>query len=320
MSAATTATASFRDRAVAMAPTYGAAVALVVLVLANVAFTPNFAAMSNLWTILLEVSTTVLVAIGMTLVIGTGGIDLSVGSVMAVASVVATTSIGRGAGAAVLTALAASAAVGVLNGVLVTKAKIQPFVVTLATLIAGRGIAQVVSHDGELIPFENASFEYLGKGYVGPAPFQVVAMVLAVAAAWFLMRSTSFARYVMAVGGNERAARLAGVRVDAARLTVYVASAVLAGFAGVIVTARLGTTDPANVGNGIELDAIAAVVVGGTPLSGGRVTVLGTLVGALIMEVITTSFNMHLVPYPWSLVVKATIILFAVFVQRPKVA
>jgi galactofuranose transport system permease protein len=308
------------SRLAALGPTYGALTALVLLVLFNVIFTPNFATANNFWNILLQVSTTVLVAVGMTLVIATGGIDLSVGSVMAVASALAATLLGNGVAVAMLAALALSFALGALNGALIAGFKIQPIIVTLALLITGRGIAQVMSQGGQLISFSNPAFEQLGKGHVGPVPVQVVVMVVVVAGAIFVVRATSFGRYVAAVGGNEAAARLSGVKVNRTKITVYAISGLLAGLAGLIETARLGASDAAKVGLNIELDAIAAVVVGGTPLTGGRATVVGTLIGALIMQVITTSFNMRLIPFSWSLVLKAAIILVAVYIQRPKVA
>ena len=145
-------------------------------------------------------------------------------------------------------------------------------------------------------------------------------MFVAVAVAVFVMRATAFGRYVLAVGGNEAASRLAGVKVHRAKITVYALSGLLAGMAGVVETARQGASDAPNIGLNIELDAIAATVVGGTPLTGGRATVLGTLIGALIMQIITVSFNMNDIKYSWSLVVKAAIIIFAVYIQRPKVA
>ncbi|HZI17285.1 MAG TPA: ABC transporter permease [Pyrinomonadaceae bacterium] len=302
------------------APTYGALVALVLLLVANSALTPNFFDFRNFSNILLQVTPTVLVAVGMTLVIATGGIDLSVGSVMALASAVAAVSLDGGVGVAVLLAFAAAFAVGAFNGSLITGFGIQPIIVTLATLITVRGVAQVISKGGQLIPFSNPTFEYLGKGYVGPVPVQIVIMVLAVAAAVFLVRMTNFGRYVAAVGGNEAAARLSGIRVHRTKITVYALSGLLAGLAGLIETARLGASDAQKVGLNIELDAIAAVVVGGTPLTGGRATVLGTVVGALIMQTLTTSFNMNRISFAWSLVIKAAIIIVAVYIQRPKVA
>src|ERR1043165_1383332 len=153
-----------RGRIADYAPTYGALAALVLLVIINSVFTPNFFDVNNFRNILLQVSPTVLVAVGMTIVISTGGIDLSVGSVMAIASAVAATQLDRGAGVAILLALAVATIVGAFNGALISGFRIQPIIVTLALLISGRGIAQVISRGGQLIPFENPSFEYLGKG------------------------------------------------------------------------------------------------------------------------------------------------------------
>jgi ribose/xylose/arabinose/galactoside ABC-type transport system permease subunit len=302
------------------APTYGALAALVLLVIINSVFTPNFFDVNNFRNILLQVSPTVLVAVGMTVVISTGGIDLSVGSIMAIASAIAATSLDYGAGVAVLLALAAAAAAGAFNGVLISGFGIQPIIVTLALLISGRGVAQVLSNGGQLIPFSNASFEYLGKGVVAGVPVQVIVMAVVVGVAIFVMRATPFGRYVVAVGGNESAARLAGIRIHRTKIIVYALSGLLAGLAGLIETARLGASDAQKVGLNIELDAIAATVVGGTPLTGGRATVVGTLIGALIMQIITTGFVMNGISYSWSLVIKAAIIIVAVYIQRPKLA
>jgi ribose/xylose/arabinose/galactoside ABC-type transport system permease subunit len=302
------------------APTYGALAALVLLVIINSVLTPNFFDVNNFRNILLQVSPTVLVAVGMTIVISTGGIDLSVGSVMAIASAVAATSLDYGAGTAVLLALAAAAAAGAFNGVLISGFRIQPIIVTLALLISGRGFAQVLSNGGQLIPFSNASFEFLGKGVVAGVPVQVIVMALVVGLAMFLMRATPFGRYVVAVGGNEAASRLAGIKIHRTKIIVYALSGLLAGLAGLIETARLGASDAQKVGLNIELDAIAATVVGGTPLTGGRATILGTLIGALIMQIITTGFVMNGISYAWSLVIKAAIIIVAVYIQRPKPA
>src|SRR5919206_5307716 len=302
------------------APTYGALAALVLLFVVNSVLTPNFFDLNNFRNILLQVAPTMLVAVGMTMVISTGGIDLSVGSVMAIASAVAATSLDYGAGVAVLLALAAAAAAGAFNGALISGFRIQPIIVTLALLISGRGVAQVLSNGGQLIPFSNASFEYLGKGVLAGVPVQVIVMATVVGLAIFVMRATPFGRYVVAVGGNEAASRLAGIKIHRTKIIVYALSGLLAGLAGLIETARLGASDAQKVGLNIELDAIAATVVGGTPLTGGRATVVGTLIGALIMQIITTGFVMNGISYAWSLVIKAAIIIVAVYIQRPKLA
>jgi len=306
----------------AYGPTYGALAALVLLIVFNAIFTRNFATPDNLWNTLLQMTPTALVATGMTLVIATGGIDLSVGSVMAIASALAAMLIagGTGVGVAALLALAVACGCGALNGALISGFRIQPIIVTLALLIAGRGAAQVISQGGQLIPLNNPAFGYLGRGYVGPVPAQVLIMIVVAVVAVFVMRRSSFGRYVVAVGGNEAAARLAGIKTHRTKITVYAISGLLAGIAGLIETARLGASDAAKVGLNIELDAIAAVVVGGTPLTGGRATVGGTIIGALIMQIISMTFIMNDIKFSWSLVLKAAIILIAVYVQRPKVA
>lgn len=300
------------------APTYGALAALVLLLVINIVFTQNFAEFDNFRNILVQVTPTMLVAVGMTFVISTGGIDLSVGSVMAIASAVAAVSLDYGAGTAILLALVVATAIGAFSGALISGFRIQPIIITLAILIAGRGIAQVISNGGQLIPFSNAQFEYLGKGIIAGIPFQIILLVLIVGLAVFVLRATIFGRYIIAVGGNQEAARLSGVRVNWTKISVYAISSLLAGVAGLIYTARLGASDASKVGDGIELDAIAATVVGGTPLTGGRATIIGTVIGALIMQIITTSFNMNGIKFSYSLIIKAAIILLAVYIQRPK--
>jgi simple sugar transport system permease protein/ribose transport system permease protein len=305
-------------RRLAPGPEYAALVVLIVLVLLNAFFTPNFATASNLWNVLLQLSTVMLCAIGMTFVIATGGVDLSAGSTMAIAGAIAAVLAPYGAPVALGVALIGAMLVGVLNGTLIATLRVQPIVVTLATLIAGRGLAQIISRDGELVSIEQPFFLALGRGHAGPVPIPVIVALIAVLGAVFVLRATTTGRYVLAVGGNAAAARLAGVPVRKTLVTVYAASAFLSGIAGLIVAARLGASDAAKIGQNMELDAIAAVVVGGTALAGGRATIGGTVVGALIMQVIATSFNMLLVPYSWSLALKAAIILIAVYLQRGK--
>jgi ribose/xylose/arabinose/galactoside ABC-type transport system permease subunit len=302
----------------ALGPTGGAAAALAVLVIANALFTPNFATAGNLENVLLQVSVTLLVAVGMTYVIATGGVDLSVGSVMAVSAAVAAVTVDYGLFIAIPLALLAGMAVGLLNGAFISYFGVQAIVVTLATLLAGRGLAQVINRGGALLTINDPGFLFLGRGHLLGVPVQVLVAALVVALAIFVLRSTPFGRYVLAAGGNPAAARLAGVPVNRTVVSVYVISGLLAGMAGLVEASRLGASAAAKIGQGAELDAIAAVVVGGTLLSGGRATLAGTVVGALIMQVIATSFNMLLIPYAWALAFKALIILFAVYLQRPR--
>ncbi|MDZ8187188.1 MAG: ABC transporter permease [Nostoc sp. ChiSLP02] len=298
-------------------PNFGAPAALIILYVANAVFTPRFATVSNTFNMLLQVSTTMLVAVGMTFVIASRGIDLTVGSTMALVSVIVALLIKYGMAVAIFLALGSALLIGLVNGFLISRLKLDALIVTLAALILWRGIAQVIG-DGKLVPFTHPTFEALGKGYVGSIPIQVAIAAVAIAGAFFCIRSTLFGRHIVAVGGNEEAARLAGIRAQRVKYIVYLISALLAGIAGLIETARLGMGDPSKVGVNAEFDAIAAVVVGGTPFSGGRANVLGTVAGALLMQVISTSFNMLLIPFTWSLVLKSVIILFAIFLQRPQ--
>ncbi|MES2180013.1 MAG: ABC transporter permease [Gemmatimonadota bacterium] len=305
-------------RRVVPGPEYAVVASLVFLVVANSVFTPNFASTGNLWNVLLQVSPVMLCALGMTLVIATGGVDLSVGSTMAIAGAIAGVLVERSMALALVAAAIGATFVGVLNGTLIAALRVQPIVVTLATLIAGRGLAQIISHDGQLVTIDVPAFMTIGRGHVGPIPLPVLIALAAVVASMFVVRSTALGRHVLAVGGNPAAARLAGVPVRLTIATVYAASAALSAIAGVIIAARLGASDAAKLGQNMELDAIAAVVVGGTALAGGRASIGGTVAGALLMQVIATSFNMLLVPYAWSLALKAGIILVAVYLQRPR--
>jgi simple sugar transport system permease protein/ribose transport system permease protein len=206
---------------------------------------------------------------------------------------------------------------GLFNGTLVTTFRIQPIIATLVLYIAGRGIAQVMTN-GNLQTFRQPDFQYLGSGRPLGIPFQSILMLLVVGIAAWVMRVTTFGRYVLATGGNERAARLAGVPVDRVKRTAYVVSGLLAGLAGLIVIAINASSDANQVGRNMELDAIAAVAVGGTPLTGGRATIIGTLLGALIIQLIRFTLLSKGVPFAVALVINAIIILLAVYVQRQR--
>ncbi len=303
---------------------YGALLALLALVPFNLLVTPNFASWQTLSINVTQVCATVIVGVGMTLVIATGGIDLSVGALMAIAGTLAPLIfLGKlfplpdpmiGVALAFVLPVLATGALGWFNGWLVTR-RIQPIVATLILFIAGRGIAQVMTN-GNLQSFKAPEFQFIGLGRVLGVPFQAVLMAATVAAAAWALRRTVFGRQVLAVGGNERAARLAGVPVGPVRRRAYVISGVLSGVAGLIVVARNSASDANLVGLGMELDAIAAVAVGGTLLTGGRATVVGTLLGALIIQLTRYTLLANGVPDAAALVVKAGIIIGAVWLQR----
>ncbi len=303
--------------------TYGALAALLLLVLFNVFFTNNFLTAQTLYVNLTQVATIVIVATGMTLVIATGGIDLSVGSLMAISGALAPIIFGAppytiaGNALAFVVPVLVAGLFGLFNGTLVTAFRIQPIIATLVLFIAGRGIAQVMTN-GNLQVFKNPEFQYIGLGRPFGIPFQVFLMLLIVAVVAWLMRVTTFGRYVLATGGNEPAARLAGVPVGPVKLAVYAISGLLSGIAGLIVIAINSSSDANLVGMNMELDAIAAVAVGGTPLTGGRATIAGTLVGALIIQLTRFTLLAQGVPEPVARVVMAAIILLAVYMQRQR--
>ena len=304
---------------------WGALIALLLLVLFNLAFTPNFATWQTLNVNLTQVCAIVIVGVGMTLVIATGGIDLSVGSLMAIAGALAPLIfLGKivpmphpyvGVALAFVIPVLVVGAFGWFNGWLVTRFRIQPIIATLVLFIAGRGIAQVLTN-GNLQVFKLPEFQFIGLGRVFGIPFQAVLMVIIVALAAWMLRRTVFGRQILAVGGNERAARLSGVPVASVKRRVYMISGLLSGIAGLIVIARNSAADANLVGLGMELDAIAAVAVGGTLLTGGRATVVGTLIGALIIQLVRYTLLANGVPDAAALIVKAAIIVLAVWLQR----
>jgi galactofuranose transport system permease protein len=304
---------------------YGAWIALALLILVNFAITPNFATWQTLNVNLTQVCAIVIVGVGMTLVIATGGIDLSVGALMAIAGALAPLIfLGKlfplphpavGIALAFVVPVLVAGALGWFNGWLVTRLRIQPIIATLVLFIAGRGIAQVFTN-GNLQVFNLPSFQFIGLGRVFGIPFQAILMIVIVAATAWMLRRTVFGRQILAIGGNEKAARLSGIPVASVKQRVYLISGLLSGIAGLIVIARNSAADANLVGLGMELDAIAAVAVGGTLLTGGRATVIGTLVGALIIQLVRYTLLANGVPDAAALVAKAAIIVLAVWLQR----
>ncbi|AUI64415.1 ABC transporter permease [Amycolatopsis sp. BJA-103] len=296
---------------------YGVYVAVVALVLFNIAFTANFLTVGNFRTQLIQAAPVLVVALGMALVIGTEGVDLSVGAVMALSAALIPLYLGAGTLPAVAIALAAGLAAGALNGVLVAKVGIQPIVATLALLVGGRGLALVLA-DGQLVQLHDPAFLALGTGELLGIPVSVlIAAVLAVLMA-ALVGKTAFGRRLVAIGGNRRASVLAGLPVNRVLIGVYAICGLLAALAGVLSTARLGAGDPADAGLLMELSAITAVVVGGTPLTGGRVRILGTVMGVLLMQLVRATLIKHNLPDSTAQMIQAAIIVGAVYVARER--
>ncbi|MFI6165436.1 ABC transporter permease [Nocardia sp. NPDC051052] len=308
---------AWRGRATVWLQAYGVYAALGGLILFNLVATSNFLTFTNLRTQLLQAAPVIIVALGMALVIGTEGIDLSVGAVMALAAAMIPQYLGYGPAAAVLVALLVGLVAGVFNGILVARIGIQPIIATLALLVGGRGLALVIAN-GQLVDVKNASFLTLGSGDLFGVPISVlIAAVLAVGTG-LLIRRTTFGRQLVAVGGNRSASELAGLPVRRVLITVYALCGVFAGLAGVLATARLHASDPADIGLLMELSAITAVVVGGTPLTGGKVRVVGTVAGALLMQLVLATLIKHDLPSSTAQMVQAVIIVAAVYVARER--
>ena len=305
---------------------HGGVVALIVILVFNILFTPNFLQLQTLFVNISQVATIAIVAMGMTLVIATGGIDLSVGAVMALAGALAPLIFqsqfgieypALGIAAAIVVPLLVAGACGLFNGVMVAVLNVQPIIATLILFISGRGIAQVLTN-GNLQTFNNKSFSYLGTGKILGLPFQGW-LALAIAVVLFLVISrTIFGRYVLAIGGNERAARLSGGPVARVKIGVYMICAGLAGIAGLIGVAINSASDAARNGNLMELDAIAAAVVGGALLQGGRAPIFGAILGAVIIQLVKYTLLANGVEDEVALIAKAGIILAAVYVQQAR--
>ena len=305
--------------------TYGTFGALILLVVFNIFVTPHFLSAQTLSTNLYQVAETVILAMGMTLVIATGGIDLSVGSVMSIAgSIAALIFVGKifsltgpiSYVVAILAALLIAILCGLFNGILVTVFRIQPIVATLILYIAGRGIAEVLVNG--VVDFSNPTFRYIGTGTILGVPFQVVVMALIVIFFIWLVRSTIFGRQVVATGGNEPAARLAGIPVARVKLAVYIILGFLAGIAGVFYISNNSSADPGGIGLGMELNAIAAVAVGGSSLLGGQANIVGTFIGAVFIQLLTSTLTANNVSADISRVVEALLIILAVYLQTQR--
>jgi putative xylitol transport system permease protein len=299
---------------------YGVVVAFVVLCVALSLLNPYFLTPINILNVLRQASINGILAIGLTFVILTGGIDLSIGSVLAfcgIAGAALVTGIDPGSpAAAIALGLGAGLAFGMVNGALVAHLRVPPFVATLGMLSAARGLT-FIYNNGMPVPNLSPSFLFIGQGFILGIPVPVLLLAAVVLLAWVVLRFTTYGRYVYAVGGNERSARTSGIDTRRIVFSVYAISGLLAGLAGLVLAARTTSALP-QAGVAYELDAIAAVVIGGTSLTGGVGSPIGTLFGALIIAVINNGLDLMGVSSYYQQVIKGTIIVLAVLLDTSR--
>ncbi len=251
-------------------------------------FSPYFLTMNNIMGVTRSVSITAIMAIGMTMVIITGGIDLSVGSVMGLSALMTALSFQNGYPTivAITVGLLVGIVSGLVNGLLITKVNLPPFIATLGTLSIGRGLIYIITKGFPVTPDVPAGYSFIGQGYLGFVPLPVIAMLILMVIFTIIMSRTRFGRHVYAIGGNEIASKLSGVKTDMTKILVYVLSGSISAVAGIILFARLSSAEPAS-GFGAELDVIAASAIGGASLSGGYGSIVGAIIGAALIGVIS---------------------------------
>ncbi|MFU2114110.1 ribose ABC transporter permease [[Pasteurella] aerogenes] len=291
-------------------------IALLVLIAIVSGINPDFFSVDNILNILRQTSVNAVIAVGMTFVILIAGIDLSVGSILALTGAIAASMVG--AELPIILVIVATLLLGTflggVSGIIVAKGKVQAFIATLVTMTLLRGVTMVYT-DGRPIStgFSDVadSFAYLGTGYLFGIPVPIWLMIIVFAVAWYILKHTQIGRYIYALGGNEAATQLSGINVTKVKIFVFAVSGFLSALAGLIVTARLSSAQP-TAGVSYELDAIAAVVVGGTSLMGGKGRVMGTLIGALIIGFLNNALNLLDISSYYQMIAKALVILVAV--------
>ncbi len=276
---------------------------------------PVFMTSKNIINIIRQISINGIIAVGMTFVILTGGIDLSVGSVVAITSVIVGSMLQGGSNwlVACIVALLISLVFGAFNGFMIAYVGFQPFIATLATVTMGSGIALAYS-DGKPFTISNEPFLKIGQGYLGAIPIPIVLLVIVVAIGLIILKTTTFGRYVFAIGGNKNAAKLSGVRTRRVELMVYIISALCASIVGLILSARISSGQP-TAGEGYELDAIAATAIGGTSMTGGVGSLTGTIFGFVLLGLMTNSMNLLNINSFYQEIVKGILIIIAVFLD-----
>lgn len=276
---------------------------------------PVFMTKNNIMNIIRQISINGILAVGMTYIILTGGIDLSVGSLVAITSVICGSLLEKGMHwlLACLIGISVVIIFGFLNGYLVAYVGFQPFIATLATMTIGRGFAKVYS-DGRPYTIKDPSFIAIGQGYFLGIPIPIILLVIVCILGLVILNMTTFGRYVYAIGGNKNAAKLSGVRTRKVELFVYVLSSICAGIVGLILSARISSGQP-TAGEGFEMDAIAATAIGGTSMNGGTGTLRGTILGFLILGLLSNSMNLMNINSFYQSIVKGCIIIIAVFLD-----
>lgn len=295
-------------------------ITLLVLIAIVSCLSDNFFTLNNFFNILQQTSINAIIAVGMTLVILTSGIDLAVGSIFALAGALTASMISSDISPfiAISASLIISALLGAFSGVIIAKGKLQAFIATLVMMLILRGVTQVYTKGSPISTGTNDNsemFESIAFGRIFGIPVPILIMALVFIAAWYLLKYTRLGRYIYALGGNEAATRLSGINVDRVKIIVYALSGLLCALASTIEVSRLSSAQP-TAGTGYEMDAIAAVVLGGTSMSGGRGKIFGTLIGALILGFLNNGLNMLGVDAYYQMIVKGVVILLAVLVDK----
>ena len=297
---------------------YGIPIALIIICVVLIVTTKSFASMDNVFNILRQISILTIAAMGTTLILISGGIDISMGSVMAFSGVVSIALIvdaGIDYRVAILVALCAGALVGALNGVLVTVIKIPPFIATLGTMQMVRGLCFVYTGGYSLYGDIPQAFTNIGRGYIGVVPVPVIIMVLAVVVFYLIANYTKIGIYTYSIGCNEKASRLSGINVKKVRLILYTLAGVMSALAGVLLSARLNSAQ-ANVANGFEFDILTAVVLGGTSIYGGKGNIARTMLGAIVIGVINNGMTLLNVNTFYQMIANGAILVLAIALDR----
>ncbi|CBL90676.1 MAG: ribose ABC transporter permease [Leuconostoc gelidum] len=302
----------------------GPVLALIVLALLTTAMNPSFLDPNNLLNLLRQVSINGLIAFGMTFVILTGGIDLSVGAILALTSALSAMMITSGVPTliAMLVGIIIGGILGGVNGLIITKGGAAPFIASLATMTIFRGATYVFTNGNPITgkAMNNSFvFQFIGRGYFFGIPVPVILMIIAFIILYVLLHKMTFGRKTYALGGNEKAAFVSGIKVNITKTWIYVISGIMSSAAGMILISRLSSAQP-DAGTGFEMDAIAAVVLGGTSLAGGRGRIFGTLIGALIIGTLNNGMNLIGISSFYQQIVKGIVIIIAVLLDRRKKA